>query len=400
MAETSDERSAGRRQRDTDQTDRASRGRNGRVSALRAGEGPGGRFGHGLELHDRQPPENTNAFWRDAAQFSTIGLFVIASIGALYLARPVLMPTVAAFVIGFMLGPLSAWARRIGLPPVLTAIVLWLSVVAVFYGILAILSAPAVEWIARAPDIGATIREKLHLLDRPLAALRDLRDAVLPEGEKAGLGVDLAGFLQTAFGFATPAIGQFLIFFGALFFVLLGRAQLRQVMVFFFSEREARLRTLKILNDVEYNLTTYLSVVAVINCIVGVAAAIVAWATGLPSPLALGLLAAILNFIPYIGPLIMELVLLAIGIVTFPSLAHALIAPGLFLLFTTLEGHFITPAIMGRRLTLNPLTVFLALIFWTWMWGPVGAFLAVPLVIVALVTFNHLTPDDDAALPG
>src|SRR5690606_38115746 len=103
------------------------------------------------------------------------------------------------------------------------------------------------------------------------------------------------------------------------------------------------LRMLKILNDVEYNLTTYLSVVAVINCAVGIAAAAVAWGTGLPSAPALGLLAAILNFIPYIGPLIMELLLLAIGVVVFPSLAQALVAPGLFLLFTTLEGHFITP---------------------------------------------------------
>jgi len=395
VAETSDDRNARQRGPDTAP-------RNGRAGGQDQpqNQAQDQRFARELALHDRQPPKDTDAIWRNAAQFSTTGLFVIAFIVALYLARPVLMPTVAAFVIGFMLGPLSAWARRLGIPAVLTAILLWLAVVVVFYGILAILSAPAVEWIARAPDIGAAIKEKLHLLDRPLAALKDLRDAVLPEGEKAGLGVDLAAFLQTAFGLATPAVGQFLIFFGALFFVLLGRTQMRQVMVFFFSERDARLRMLKILNDVEYNLTTYLSVVAAINCVVGVAAAIIAWAVGLPSPLALGLLAIILNFIPYVGPLIMELVLLALGIVTFASFAHALIAPGLFLLFTTAEGHFITPAIMGRRLTLNPLTVFLALIFWTWLWGPVGAFLAVPLLIVALVTFNHLVPDDDAVLPG
>ena len=81
-------------------------------------------------------------------------------------------------------------------------------------------------------------------------------------------------------------------------------------------------------------------------------------------------------------------------------MTHALVAPLLYFGFTTLEGHFITPSIMGRRLTLNPLTVFLSLIFWTWLWGPIGAFLAVPLLIVALVAIQHLFPQDDLVLPG
>jgi len=92
--------------------------------------------------------------------------------------------------------------------------------------------------------------------------------------------------------------------------------------------------------------------------------------------------------------------LLAVGLVTFPTLIQALIAPVLYFGFTTLEGHFITPSIMGRRLALNPLTVFLALIFWTWLWGPIGAFLAVPLLIVALVAINHLFPQEERVLPG
>src|SRR5262249_39540379 len=102
---------------------------------------------------------------------------------------------------------------------------------------------------------------------------------------------------------------------------------------------------------------------------------------------------------PYIGPACIALTLFAVGLVTFPTLAYAALPPACFVGLTTLEGHIITPTILGRRLTLNPLTVFLALAFWTWLWGPIGAFLAVPLTIVALVIFTHLFPDEDPKLP-
>ena len=128
--------------------------------------------------------------------------------------------------------------------------------------------------------------------------------------------------------------------------------------------------------------------------------AFAAWVAGLPDPVAWAVLGFILNFIPYIGALIMEAGLFMVGLVTFPTLTHALLAPLLFLAFATLEGHFITPSIIGHRLTLNPLTVFLSLVFWTWLWGPVGAFLAVPLLIMALVVVDHLFPEDEPELPA
>jgi len=172
------------------------------------------------------------------------------------------------------------------------------------------------------------------------------------------------------------------------------------VLVIFFEERDAPLRTLKIMNDIEHNLTGYLSIVAVTNVAVGLCGGAAAWMAGLPDPLAWAVLGFILNFIPYIGALIMEAALFMVGLVTFPTLAHALLAPLLFLAFATLEGHFVTPSIIGRSLTLNPLTIFLSLIFWTWLWGPVGAFLAVPLLIRALVVIDHLLPDDGRELPA
>lgn len=353
-----------------------------------------------LAISDPQPVAHVSAAWLTSAQAASIGIFIILFIAALDLARAMFLPATSAFVIGLMLGPLSARAKAHGIPTLITAIVLWLLVVVVFYGVIILLSAPALDWIAKAPDIGRIIKDKLEVLDRPLSALRALRDAVLPKGENTRIGFDIANFVQPALVFVTPAIGQIFVFFGTLFFFLLGRARLRNVLVSFFEDHDSRLRTLKIINDIEHNLTNYLSVVAIINFVVGVVAFLITYFIGYPNPIAWGVLAFILNFIPYIGALIMEVVLIAVGLVTFPSLSHVLIAPILYFGFTTLEGHFITPSIMGRRLALNPLTVFLSLIFWTWLWGPVGAFLAVPLLIVALVAIHHLFPQDEPVLPG
>jgi predicted PurR-regulated permease PerM len=353
-----------------------------------------------LAINDPKPIAHVSTVWRTVSQAAAIGIFIILFVAALDLARAMLLPATAAFVIGLMLGPLSARAKAYGIPSLITAIVLWLLVVVVFYGVIILLSAPALDWIGKAPEIGRIIKEKLQVLEQPLSALQDLRNAILPQGENSRFGFDIANFVQPALIVVTPAIGQIFIFFGTLFFFLLGRARLRHVIVILFENHDSRLRTLKIINDIERNLTNYLSVVAVINFVVGLGACLIAYFIGLPNPIAWGVLAFILNFIPYIGALIMEAVLLAVGLVTFPSLTQALIAPVLYFGFTTLEGHFITPSIMGRRLALNPLTVFLALIFWTWLWGPIGAFLAVPLLIVALVAINHLFPQEERVLPG
>jgi hypothetical protein len=222
-----------------------------------------------LAVSDPQPVAEVARFWRTAAQSATIGMFTVVLIGALYFGRPILLPVASAFVVAMMLEPLSARAERYQIPSLLSAIVLWLLVIAVFYGVIVLLAAPVVDWIGKAPEIGRNIQEKLHVLDRPLAALQDMRDALLPTDKKGSLGVDIMSFVQPAVLIVTPAIGQTFIFFGTLFFMLLGRSQLRRVLVIFFDERDARLRMLKIMNDTEHNLTGYLSIVAVINVAVG-----------------------------------------------------------------------------------------------------------------------------------
>lgn len=349
-----------------------------------------------LALTDTSHPAT---MWRTAAHVANTGIFVILLIAAFDLAKPVLLPVVAAFVLTMMVGPLSARAERLGVPAVVTAFVLWVLVIGVFYGVLLLLAAPAVQWIGRAPEIGQNIMRKLYVLEGPLSTLQSLRDSLLPASQKGSLGVDIASFVQPVVAVVAPGIGQMLIFFGTLFFMLLGRSQIRRVSVSMFHEREAKLRVLKIFNDVEHNLTGYLSTVTVINLCVGIGSGIIAFATGLPDPLAWAVLGFILNYIPYIGALMVELAMFLVGLVTFATLTHALIPPLLYLAMGTAEGHFITPSIMGHRLTLNPLTVFLSLVFWTWLWGPVGAFISVPLLIIGMVAAEYLFPREEPDLP-
>jgi predicted PurR-regulated permease PerM len=351
--------------------------------------------------HDEQEPSRLHTIpWTLVARAATIGIFFLLFCVVLELARAVLLPVVSAIVIGLMLGPLSTLAGRYRIPSWVSATLLVASFVALVSLAITILSAPVVEWIGKAPEIGKIVSEKLRLLDRPLEALHDIRKALTPSDGGRTLQVEVGpSVVAPALTVLTPAIGELVVFVGTLFFFLLGREQLRRHLVQIFHARDARLRVLRIFNEVEQELTGYLSLVTIINVFVGVGAAIIAWFAGLPNIAVWAVLAFVLNYIPYIGPLIMNVVLFAVGVITFPSLGEALIAPAFFVTMTTLEGHFITPAIVGRRLTLNPLNVFLALVFWTWLWGPVGAFLAVPLLITVLVALRHLYPKSEVSLP-
>jgi predicted PurR-regulated permease PerM len=352
-----------------------------------------------LEIEDAQPPSLMPHAWRSGAQAATVGIFTILFFVALSLAKAIILPLTAAFVVTLMLSPLSERADFYRVPQWLTALVLWLAAVAVAFGVVDLVSAPVIDWVHKAPDIGRSIQDKLQVLARPLSGLREIRDALLPAQSDKGVNVDVVAIVQQTVLIASPALGQILIFFVTLFFMLLGRRRLRHLVVRFFTHHEVRLRSLRIMNDIESNLTGYLSVMAIINAGVGVGAGIIAAVVGLPSPVAWGVLGFVLNFIPYIGAGIMELGMFLVGLVTFPSLTYAFIAPLLYILMGLVEGQFLTPSILGRQFTLNPLTVFISLVFWAWLWGPAGAFLAVPLLIIGMVAVAHLFPKHEPDLP-
>jgi predicted PurR-regulated permease PerM len=352
-----------------------------------------------LVISDPQPVGSVQNMWVSAGQAANIGVFLILLGGFLYVGREILLPILIACVVSLTLAPLIKAGKRHGISPWIAAIL----IVVLAIGMLALaataMAAPVSEWIGRAPEIGTTIKDRLSVLDPPLAALRELQTALFGVRAAPAQTVAAPNVVLPVVAFLTPAAGQLLLFFGTLLFFLAGQLELRNHLVSMFSSHEAKLRFLRIMNDIERNLAGYLAVVTAINFALGTLVAIGAWLIGLPNPVIFGLLAAFLNYIPYVGPAIMVLILFGVGLVTFPSLSHALVAPAALIGLTTLEGHFITPTIVGRRITLNPLVVVLALAFWTWMWGPIGAFLAVPLSIVGLVVSSHLFPAEEVKLP-
>ncbi len=352
-----------------------------------------------LIINDPQPVDNIEGMWLSAASAATIGIFLLLFGGFLYLGKPILLPVIAAAIVALTLAPIIRAAQRRGVSPWITAMLLVAACLAAVALIATALAAPVSEWIGRAPEIGAIISTRLSVFDAPLAALHRLESIVFGSNGLQPAPSAAPNVVLPVVAFVTPAAGETILFFFTLMFFLVGQIHLRNQIVALFGNHDAKLRFLKIMKDIEGNLAGYLAVVTVINAALGVIVSIGAWLIGLPNPVIFGLLAALFNYLPYVGPAIMVVILFGVGLVSFPSLGQALIAPLGLIALTTAEGHFITPMIVGRRLTLNPLLVFLALAFWSWMWGPIGAFLAVPLSIIGLVVVNHLFPDDDVKLP-
>jgi len=346
---------------------------------------------------DPHPPVMPATFWRQAAQLATVGIFIIMFGAFLDLARAVLLPIVSAIMVGAMLGPLGQLAARWRIPAWLFAVAAVAFFLLLAQVIAAMVMAPLVDWIGRLPELAAILRSKLDALERGLATFRALQSML--GGGGSGPSIDIAALLQPAVAFLTPTIGELLIFLTTLFFVLLDRADLRKHIILLFKDQDDRLVAIRIINDLERNLSRYIGTVTVINLAVGVITAFGAWMLGFANPALFGALAYVCNYVPYIGPAVVVVVLFAAGLVSFPSVAYAAIAPLLFVGLTTLEGHVVTPNIVGRRLTLSPLGVFLSLAFWTWLWGPVGAFLSVPFLILGLVIVRHLFGDDEGELP-
>jgi predicted PurR-regulated permease PerM len=358
---------------------------------------PGNSEGTPLpESHGELPPVIRRT---EFVAFSLAGLLLISVVAVLYVGKAFFLPVVMAFVTGTMLSPAATFLEERKVPRGLAAALIVIAVTAVVGFLVALIASPVMEWSSRLPELGAKLKDKLHVLDRPLALWRELQTMVGGSEGLPSFQMPKFEWVQPTLEFLSPTFTEFLLFFVTLILFIASWRDLRRAMIMTFSDRDARLRTLRILNEIEVHLGNYLLTVTLINVGVGVGAGLVCALTGMPNPAGLGALAAALNFIPIIGPVAMFVVLVVVGLVTFPTIGGGLMAALAFGGLTFLEGHFVTPTIIGRRLELNALAVLLALAFWTWLWGPMGAFLSSPLLIVALILKEHLLPTDSPHLP-
>jgi predicted PurR-regulated permease PerM len=333
--------------------------------------------------------------------FALISLLIITVVAVLWAAKAFFLPIVGAFVIGTMLSPAAGFLERHRIPRALSAVLIVSAVGSGVTFVIGLISSPLIEWSTRLPELGARLKDKLYIFDRPLALWRDLQgmvggsDALPP----APFQVPKLEWVQPTLEFLSPTFTEFLLFFATLILFIASWRDLRRALIMTFTGHDSRLRVLRSLNAIEEHLGSYLLTVTLINMGVGTATGLICWAAGMPNPAGLGALAATLNYLPIIGPVAMFAILALVGLVAFSTIGGAVIAPLAFVGLTFLEGHFITPTIIGRRLELNALAVFVSLAFWTWLWGPMGGFLSSPLLIVALILRDHLSASNAPQLP-
>jgi predicted PurR-regulated permease PerM len=345
-----------------------------------------------------QPPVFRRA---EVVAFTLVSLLVITVITVLYVAKAFFLPIVTAFIIGTMLSPAASFLEKRRIPRSVSAVLIVILVCAGLAFIVGLISSPLMEWTTRLPELGSLLKNKLHVFDRPLALWHQIQSMFSSAETLATTKFELPkiDWVQPTVEFLSPTFTEFLLFFATLVLFIASWKDLRRALVMNFADHEWRLRTLRILNAIETSLGEYLLMVTMINFGVGIATGVICAATGMPNPAGLGALAATLNFFPIIGPVAMFVILVAVGIISSETIAAGMIAPLLFVGLTFLEGHFITPTIIGRKLQLNALAVFIGLAFWTWLWGPMGGFLAAPILIVGLILKEHLMPINSPQLP-
>jgi predicted PurR-regulated permease PerM len=343
-----------------------------------------------------QPPVIRRA---EVVAFALVALLLICVVAVLYLAKAFFLPVVMAFVVGTMLSPVASLLECYRIPRAVGAVLLVVTVTAAAVFMVGLISSPLVEWSTRLPEVGARLKDKLHVFDRVIALWQDLQSMVGSPDTLSSIQLPKVDWVQPTIEFLSPTFTEFLLFFATLILFIASWRDLRRTLILTFTDHDARLRTLRILNEIEVHLGNYLLTVTLINTGVGIVTGIACAIAHMPNPAGLGALAATLNFIPIIGPVAMFAILVAVGIVALPTLSAGMIAPLAFVAIAFVEGHFVTPTIIGRRLALNALAVFLALAFWTWLWGPMGAFLSSPLLIVGLILKEHLMPVNSPQLP-
>ena len=328
-------------------------------------------------------------------------LVVLSVIAFLYFARPVILPIFLACVAGMTLKPLIRWLSYCHIPPALSAaVVLCLLVAAIGIGFFQ-LGRPALTWMNEAPQHMTELRQRVLTIFPRLARFSQAAAAVnnlgateeeKKEAQKQAPTVEVKDSRGTRSilnwtGTLLVGIGETLV----LLYLLLASGDLfLQKLVHVMPTLRDKKRAVEISREIQQNISNYLFSVSLINIGLGIVVSGGLYFMGVPNAAMWGMLVAVLNFVPYFGPVAGVILLATVGLLTFDTLWKGLLPPAWYLMFHLLEANLITPVLLGRRFTLNPVVIFVSLIFWTWLWGVPGALLSVPILVSIKVVCDRV----------
>jgi predicted PurR-regulated permease PerM len=323
-----------------------------------------------------------------ATSWALRGVFLLALVFAVREARPLLAPILIAVLLTLALAPAVRWLRRRGVPEMLGALVLVAALIGSTVPLAMSLARPAAAWWEAAPT---TVSQLLEQVEKLRAAIPGLAPPVVRPGRNAPPpapdplkerlateGMALTGIVLTrSIAFAVSATATVIL----LYFLLASEHWMLSRVVQAVPRPRKRALLLGGVRAAQREIAHWLAVVGIVNCTVGLLMGVVLWMQGLPNPTLWGALTAVFSFVPYIGPMALAALLLLAGISTFEGLQ--VFGPMLaFGIIHGIEANIVSPLIVGRRLALSPVSVFLSVMFWGWIWGIPGALIAVPLLIV------------------
>ena len=338
----------------------------------------------------------------DVRSVALTGLFILAIFYTVYFLRAVLLPIVLAWLLSYLLRPIVRTLSRIKIPPLSGAALILLALLSIVTLGVSALAVPASGWLAKAPSGLQELQHKLMPMKRSIAQMAkaggEIEKLATPDSSsEAAVEVQRHPITETLYMRTPEFITSMILLVILLFFLHAYDGIFIGKLIKLLPSFSDKKRAVFIAQDIESQVSRYLFTVTIINCCLGIAVGTTVGLLGLPNPVMWGVMVAILNFVPYLGALT-GIICMTIGaILSFDSLGYALIFPAVYLGFGALEGNFITPWVMGRSLTLNPVLILLSLVFWGWMWGIAGVILAVPILAAFKIFCAHIKPMEPLA---
>jgi predicted PurR-regulated permease PerM len=327
------------------------------------------------------------------ARVSIIFVALVVLVTTLHFSKTVLSPILLAVVIGIMFGPIADRIEKFRIPASWSAAIVVVLFIILISIAIAVFAAPLSTWIDQLPRIWARLRFELASWQDNLETITELQSQLRSvTGQKNGdtVVIDDSTAVQDAAVLAPTIAGQILLFLASFYFFVAARHTLRRTILSLPMSRPTRWRMARVFREIESHVSDYLLAITIINIGMGVCVTLALWAIDVPSPLLWGMLAAVLNYVIFIGPAVTFIVLLGVGLTVSTSL-WGIVTPALvFLGINLLEAQIVTPLVIGRRITLNPFIVFLAIVFWIWLWGPLGGFIAVPSLLIIFAIYNQM----------